>query len=129
MDQPDQATRILVSSLHGTINHLVRLNPAQDAPFDEAVAAVQDLVGGRGDGSELLAHVAGIIIGAAQWPETLDRAARAARVLVAAGADEFLIDGWACIGAERVAARQPPPFSRPRRRTSNAGPLLVGSPA
>lgn len=110
MGERDQATRILLARLHGTVHHHVRLNPAQDTPRDVALAAVAELVDGRPDHAALLAETAGIMLGTARWPEDTDQAERSAELLKAAGADEEEIPGWVEIGRKRAAAAARPPF-------------------
>ena len=70
MDERDQATRILLARLHGTVHYHVRLNPAQDAPRDVALAAVAEFVDGRPDRRLLLAEIAGITSGPHSGPRT-----------------------------------------------------------
>ena len=110
MDDQDQDTRLVLARLHGTVRHHVRLNPAQDAPRDVALAAVAELVDGRPDRTALLAETAGIILGAARWPEDIDQAERSAELLKAAGADQEQILRWIAIGRQRAAAAAKPPF-------------------
>jgi hypothetical protein len=69
-----------------------------------AVAEVNEVLAGRDDGPQLLAYVAGILTGARYGcPDELAQAVIAGSVCVAAGVDEFAVDGWCCIGAERRA--------------------------
>jgi hypothetical protein len=110
MDEHDQATRILLARLHGTVHYYVRLNPAQDAPRDVALAAVSELTEGRADGPALLAEIAGIMLGTARWPEDTDQAERSAELLKAAGADQDLVPRWTEVGRQRAAAAARPPF-------------------
>jgi hypothetical protein len=112
MDEHDQATRILLARLHGTVHHHVRLNPAQDALRDVALTAVAGLVDGRPDRAALLAETAGIMLGTARWPEDTDQAERSAELLKAAGADQEAIPRWIEIGRQRVAAAAKPPSGR-----------------
>jgi hypothetical protein len=110
MDERDQATRILLARLHGTVHYHVRLNPAQDAPRDVALAAVAELVGERADRAALLAETAGVMLGTARWPEDADQAERSAELLKAAGADQDLIPQWVAEGQRRAARAALPPF-------------------
>jgi hypothetical protein len=112
------ADRLLVASLYGEVRHRVHLNPAQDSPRDEALDAIGELVGKRDDAAELLAEVAGVMLGAARFPEGQDQARRSAELLKAAGADETLIPAWIEEGRRRGAAAAKPPFSEgvPGRR-------------
>jgi hypothetical protein len=58
--------------LHGTVHHHVRLNPAQDARRDVALAAVAELGARRPDRAALLAEIAGIMPGTTRWSEDTD---------------------------------------------------------
>jgi hypothetical protein len=100
----DQQTRMVLAELQGEVRHRARWQPLTGAEMDAAVDAVLGIIGGRDDGPELLAYVAGVLTGAAYgWPELLPRAVVAGSVCVAAGADEFAVDGWCCVGFERAA--------------------------
>lgn len=110
MNEHGPDARLALARLHGTVRHHVRLNPAQDAPRDVALAAVAALVAGRPDGPALLAETAGIMLGTALWPEDKDQAERSAELLKAAGADQELIPHWAEVGRERAARATKPPF-------------------
>jgi hypothetical protein len=79
------ADRLLVASLYGEVRHLVHLNAAEDAPRDVALEAIRELAGKRDDAAELLAEVAGVMLGAARFPEGRDQARRSAELLRAAG--------------------------------------------
>lgn len=59
---------------------------------------------------DLLAEVAGILLGAAEGASHPEQAQIAAGLLIEAGADETLIPEWTVTGRERTA-RQGPPFS------------------
>lgn len=72
IDEHDQATRILLVRLHGTVHHHVRLHPAQDARRDVALAAVAELGARRPDRAALLAEIAGIMPGTTRWSEDTD---------------------------------------------------------
>jgi hypothetical protein len=102
MDEPDQATRIVLAKLQGAVMHHARWDPLGEAEMAAAVAEVREVLAGRDDGPQLLAYVAGILTGSRYGhPDELARAVIAGSVCVAAGADEFTVDGWCCIGAER----------------------------
>jgi len=68
-----------------------------------------------------MAEVAGLRTGANFGiPLAHDKAVLEAQILVAAGADEWAIDGWTCIGAERAAEAAQPPFGA--RLLAGGGP-------
>jgi hypothetical protein len=107
----DQRTRLILAEIRGEVMRHARWEPLSDEEMAAAVAAVRGILAGRDDGPQLLAEVAGITTGArAGWPDELARAVVAASVCVQAGADEWLIDGWAEVGAERRAQADQPPF-------------------
>jgi hypothetical protein len=71
-----------------------------------AVAELREIAGDRGD---LLAEVAGLLIGFYRQTNQERKAAAAARYCIAAGADPDLIPQWIEEGQSRAAfARQPP---------------------
>lgn len=76
--------RLLVAKLMGVAER----HAAKSTPTDEAVAELQVLARGRAD---LLAHVAGTELGAAETGRHPDWPRRAAELCMAAGADETLI--------------------------------------
>ena len=101
----------MLAALRGEVTHRARWEPLSSDEMAEAVAAVREILddAGRRDGPALLAQVAGLLTGSRHWcPELLPRAVVAGSICVEAGADEFAIDGWACIGAERVADSRVP---------------------
>lgn len=100
----DARTRLVIAELYGEVRHRARWEPLGGEAMAEAVAAVHEILAGRDDGPELLAYVAGVMTGARSGsPEELQRAVVAGSICVAAGADEWLIDGWASVGWERAA--------------------------
>ena len=104
MDEPDQAARIVLAQLQGVVLHHARWTPLGDNEMAAAVAEVHEVLDGRDDGDQLLAYVAGILTGARfGQADELAQAVIAGSICMAAGADEWLIDGWCCIGAERRA--------------------------
>jgi hypothetical protein len=110
MDEPDQATRIIIAQLDGTVMRHASWDAPTPAEVAVAVAELHEIIAGRPDGPELLAHVAGIVTGACAIPELMPRAVNAAAFCVAAGADEALIPGWESVGSERLAEAELPPF-------------------
>lgn len=104
MDHADRATRIVLAKLQGVVMHHARWDPLGEAEMAAAVAEVREVLAGRDDGPQLLAYVAGILTGSRfGWPDELAQAVIAGSICAAAGADEFTVDGWCCIGAERRA--------------------------
>ena len=88
---------------------------------DETDAAVPELRAIAGERPDLLAEVAGILLGASEGELDEPRAKAAASLCIAAGADQSLIPGWIEEGRRRVAIRRKPPFSDPARRTPRHG--------
>jgi hypothetical protein len=78
------------------------------------VAALREVVSDRPD---LLAEVAGILLGADEGEPDEPRSKVAASFCIAAGADQSMIPGWIEEGRRRIAIRRKPPFSDPARRT------------
>ena len=120
MDEPGHATRLVLAKLQGVVMRHARWEPLGEAEMAAAVAEVREVLAGRDDGPQLLAYVAGILTGARfSHPDELAQAVVAGSVCVAAGADEFTVDGWCCIGAERRAqADQLPAGARVLRQRS-----------
>lgn len=110
MPPPTDPARLVIAELFGEVRHRVHLNASEDAPRDEALEAVGELVAGRDDAPELLAEVAGVMLGAARWPEDQDQARRSAELLRAAGADEERIPYWTQEGKRRAERAAMPPF-------------------
>lgn len=105
MDDRDPATRLVLARLQGAVMHHARWEPPGEDEMAAAVAEVDELLAGRDDGPGLLAYVAGILTGSRFGrPDELAQAIIAGSVCLAAGADEWTIDGWCCVGAERRAA-------------------------
>lgn len=111
MDEPDHATRIVLAKLQGAVMHHARWDPLGEDEMAAAVAEVREVLGGRDDGPELLAYVAGILAGSRSgWPDELAQAVIAGSICIAAGADKFAIPGWEAIGRERAGRAAEPPF-------------------
>ncbi|MQA88127.1 MAG: hypothetical protein GEV03_26785 [Streptosporangiales bacterium] len=101
---PDGITK---ARLDGSARRLV----TSDVSKEDAVAELAALACGRVD---LLAEVAGILLGAHQVDGTPWQAPQAAELLIAAGADTTAIDHWKQIGRERASRpmHSAPPPSR-----------------
>ena len=107
--------RLLVARLTGVAERHARWREPAAAETAAAVAELRAIAGGRAD---LLAEVAGILLGASEGELDEPRSRAAAQLLVAAGADEALIPQWIEEGRRRAGAARLPPFSRPGRRTT-----------
>ena len=105
-----QADRILVARLSGTAGRLSRWGALDDAQADAGAAELRELAGGRGD---LLAEVAGVLLGTAETRgvEYVAQAEAVARLCRLAGADLEAIPGWIEEGRRRREEARPPPFS------------------
>jgi hypothetical protein len=81
----------------------------------EKAAGAAELIEFAADRGDLLAEVAGLMLGSAEGrgPEYEARGQAVAELCRMAGADEALIPQWIEQGRRRVAAAWPPPFSRP----------------
>jgi hypothetical protein len=98
-----------------------RRAPWREPTPDEADSAVPELREIAGDRPNLLAEVAGILLGASEGEPDEPRSKAAASFCIAAGADQSLIPGWIEEGRRRVALRRKPPFSDPARHTPRRG--------
>jgi hypothetical protein len=101
---------ILVAQLDGAAWRHARWRDPTPDEETAAVAELRELAAGRAD---LLAEVAGIMLGARE--DTLDepRARAAAYLCRAAGADEALIPQWAEEGKRRAARARTRPHAGP----------------
>ena len=79
-----------------------------EAETAAAVAEVRETAAAR---SDLLAEVAGIMLGASEGELDEPRSKAAARLCIAAGADETLIPQWIEEGRRRRENARHPPFS------------------
>ena len=114
MSTPSQpeCDRLLVSEIRGEARLHARWHELTAGEHAAAVAALREVAAGRAD---LLAEVAGIILGACegQLDEPLMR--QAAQLCRDAGADEVLLPAWIEEGRRRGADALRPPFGAPRR--------------
>jgi hypothetical protein len=104
---PDR-DRLLVARISGIAKRHSRWREPTESEIAVAGAELREVAGDRPD---LLAEVAGILLGASEGRVDEPRARAAARLCIAAGADESLIPGWAEEGRRRVEAARHPPFS------------------
>jgi hypothetical protein len=107
--QPD---RLLIAKLDGIAWRHARWHEPAQQETDAAVAELRELAPDRPD---LLAEVAGVLVGFHEDGLDEPRAKAAASFCMAAGADEALIPGWIEEGRQRAEAARLPPFSRPGR--------------
>jgi hypothetical protein len=105
--------RLLVARLSSIAQRRARWGAADEAQRAVGAAELQEVAGDRGD---LLAEVAGIVVGASEskGPEYEAQARVMAELCRLAGADESLIPQWIEEGRRRAeAARQKPGTWRP----------------
>ena len=105
------ADRLLVARLSGIAQRHARWGAMDEAQKAEGAAALREVAGDRPD---LLAQVAGIMLGTAEGkgPEYQARGQAVAELCRLAGADQEVIAGWIEVGRERGAATRhpsPPP--------------------
>jgi hypothetical protein len=110
IDNRSQADQILVARLSGAAGRLSRWGALDDAQADAGAAELRELAGDRGD---LLAEVAGLVLGTAEskGPEYVAQAEAIARLCRAAGADLEAIGEWTEVGRRRREEARRPPFS------------------
>jgi hypothetical protein len=110
--------RLLTARLMGAAK---RRAPWRKPTRDETDSAVSELREIAGDRPDLLAEVAGILLGASEGEPDEPRSKAAASFCIAAGANQSLIPGWIEEGRRRIALRRKPPFSDPARHTPRRG--------
>lgn len=100
-----EADQLTVARLTGAAGRHAPFREPTGAETATAVAELREIAGDRGD---LLAEVAGLLIGFYRETKQERKAQAAARYCVAAGADPDLIPHWIEEGRSRAAvARQP----------------------
>jgi hypothetical protein len=106
--------RLLSARLAGIALRHARWGGLTEAEKASGAAELREAAGERGD---LLAEVAGLVLGSAErkGPEYEARAQAVAELCRMAGAEEALIPQWTEEGRRRAEAAQLPPFSRPAR--------------
>jgi hypothetical protein len=98
---------MMVAKLTGAAMRHARWRDLTEPETASALAELREIADGRAD---LLAEVAGILLGAREGDLDEPRARSAARLCRLAGADETLIPAWIAEGRRRAeAARVPPP--------------------
>jgi hypothetical protein len=111
---PDPA-HLVTARLHGAAKRHANWHEADESETAAAVAELREIIGDRADGAALLAEVPGILL-AHEGKIDEARANGAARLCIAAGADETLIPRWIEEGRRRRENAGMPPFSAPRHR-------------
>jgi len=110
MPTPPDPDRLLVAQLFGTARHHARYQEPTEAETAAAVAELQEIT----RRPDLLAEVAGILIGAHAGKLDETRAKAAAGFCVAAGAGPEDLEWWVATGKERRALADLPPFGEGR---------------
>lgn len=121
--------RLIVASLMGEARHRSRWRPLTGEEESAAVAELRLVAGGRTD---LLAEVAGILLGTSEGETDEALARQGAGLCLLAGADLEQIPGWVAEGRRRKASAGKPPFSAPKRRRpphAGLGPGLAARQA
>jgi hypothetical protein len=107
-----EADELTVARLTGAARRHAPGREPTRAETDAAVAELREIAGGRAD---LLAQVAGLLVGFYRRSVEELKARAAADYCIAAGADPDLIPRWIEVGRRRAAAARPP---RPRLQRS-----------
>jgi len=110
MPPPPDPDRLLVAALFGTARHHARYQPPTESETEAAVAELREIT----SRPDLLAEVAGVLIGAHAGKLDETRAKVAAGFCVAAGADPEHLEWWVATGRERRALADQPPFGAGR---------------
>jgi hypothetical protein len=124
MNEPSARERdqLIVPRLTGAAwRHAPRREPTE-AETAAALAELREIAGGRGD---LLAEVAGLLIGYYRRTAQEPRARAAAYYCMAAGAELELISRWIEVGCARAAAARLIPPAGPAERQVYAWPEAV----
>jgi hypothetical protein len=120
-----EADHLTVARLTGAAR---RHAPWREPTEAETVAAVEELREIAGGRSDLLAEVAGLLLGFYRWSVEETKARAAARYCIAAGADPDLIPKWIAVGRSRAAvAREPPAAGHRRPGGAPAGSVSIRS--
>ena len=108
IDKRPEADRLLLAEIWGEARRRARWHELSGEEEAAAVAALQELAGGRAD---LLAEVAGVLEGAREGEPDEPLARQAADLCRKAGADLEAIPAWIAEGRRRRALADQPPFS------------------
>ena len=106
--------RLTVARLSAIAQRHARWRELTEAETAVAVAELREISDGRTD---LLAEVAGILLGAHEGELDEPKAWAAAELCRQAGADKDLIPQWIEEGRRRAEIKRRPLFSNPARRT------------
>jgi hypothetical protein len=109
--------RLIVAELNGAARQHAGWHDLTEAETAAAVAELREIAGDRAD---LLAEVAGILIGASEGQPDEQKSKGAAQLCIAAGADQDRIPNWVEEGWRRSAAARKVPHSG--RRAIDAQP-------
>jgi hypothetical protein len=101
-----EADHLTVARLTGAARRHAPWREPTEAETAAAVEELREIARGR---SDLLAEVAGLLLGFYRRSEEELKARAAARYCVAAGADPDLIPKWIEVGRSRAAAAREPP--------------------
>ncbi|GAA2074389.1 hypothetical protein GCM10009780_08080 [Actinomadura alba] len=108
LPEPDD---LIVAALHGAASRHAGWTAPEGSARQAAVTELREIAGGRTD---LLAQVAGLLLGYAPPGDAMHEHNRiAAELLIDAGADPGAVRAWIEIGGERRANARARPFSRP----------------
>lgn len=129
MPHHQDADRILIAHLHGAATRHASWRTPEGPAREAAIQELRDIatvVPAAPRGAihqpagelrrDLLAQVAGILRGAAEWESHPEQCEIAAELLVEAGADETLIPRWVEIGRARAAPKGAPFSEAPSQR-------------
>jgi hypothetical protein len=112
-DRPGLAPdRLLVVRQDGVAKRHARWRKPTEPEIAAAPTELREVAGNRAD---LLAEVAGIVLGASEGRLDEPRARAAAQLCIAVGADENMIPQWIQEGRRRAELRRNRPFSQPAR--------------
>jgi hypothetical protein len=120
--EPDQLT---VARLAGAAQ---RHAPWREPTEEETAAAVEELREIAGDRGDLLAEVAGLLMGFYRRTVAELRAQAAAHYCIAAGADPDLIPRWIEVGRSRAAVARQAPDTGPEMEESPRPLRAAGQP-
>jgi hypothetical protein len=104
--------RLTVARLSAIVQRHARWRELTEAETAAAVVELRETAGGRAD---LLAEVAGVMLGAHNGELDEPKAKAAAELCRLAGADEDLTPEWIEEGRRRAGTARMPPFSQPGR--------------
>lgn len=113
-----ESDELTVARLAGAAQRHAPLREPTEAETATAVAELREIAGARGD---LLAEVAGLLMGFYRQTSEEPRARTAAHYCLTAGARPDLIPRWIEVGRCRAAAARQPPRAVQRARGDDLG--------